>query len=273
MSRAVIHAICLLLLLSYSSIASTSLLLVRAISFTDVDKVYSYLSPDIKYFHGRLLFYGSIALVVGLIVVIGLPLLLLFEPFVNSKINFIKIKPLLDQFQGCYKDKFCYFASYYMIFRLMILGILEINETNSFISLYSLQIICLIMILIHVTVRPYNNNVLNFFDSFMLIVLVLFITLQIIETYHGLPSNTALGIAFVLVILPLFVFLLIVMYLNVQSIKKFIIYCISTIKLCKATKPDNIEINELDPTAEETGNEIVIVIDDNMRRNATVVDM
>ena len=273
LSRAVIHAICLLLLLSYSSIASTSLLLVRAISYTDVDKVYSYLSPDIEYFHGRHLFYGSIALVVGLIVVIGLPLLLLFEPFVNSKINFIKIKPLLDQFQGYYKDKFRYFASYYMIFRLMILGILEINETNSFILLYSLQIICLIMILIHITVRPYNNNVLNFFDSFMLIVLVLFITLQIIETYHGLPSNTALGIAFVLVILPLFVFLLIVMYLNVQSIKKFINYCISTIKLCKATKPANIEINELDPTAQETGNEIVIVIDDNMRRNATVVDM
>ena len=106
LSRAVIHAICLLLLLSYSSITSTSLLLVRAIRFTSVDKVYSYLSPDIEYFHGRHLAYGLIALVIGLIFVIGLPLLLLLEPFVNSKINFIKIKPLLDQFQGCYKDRF-----------------------------------------------------------------------------------------------------------------------------------------------------------------------
>ena len=273
LSRAVIHAICLLLLLSYSSIASTSLLLVRAISFTDVDKVYSYLSPDIEYFHGRHLVYGTIALFVGLVVVIGLPLLLLFEPFVNSKINFIKIKPLLDQFQGCYKDKFRYFASYYMIFRLMILGILEINETNSFISLYSLQIICLIMILIHVTVRPYNNNAVNFFDSFMLIALVLFVTLQIIETYHGLPSNTALAMAFVLVILPLFVFLLIVVYMNIQNIKILIVYCISTIKLCKATRPANNEINGMQSTAQETGNEMVVIIDDNMRRNATVVDV
>ena len=47
----------------------------------------------------------------------------------------------------------------------------------------------------------------------------------------------------------------------------------STIKLCKATKPSNIEINELHPTAQETGNEIVMIIDDNMRRNSKVVDM
>jgi len=123
-SRAVIHAICLLLLLSYTSIASTSLLLMRSIKFTNVDKVYSYLSPDIEYFHGRHLIYGLVAIVTGLIIVIGLPLLLLLEPFLNSKINFIKIKPLLDQFQGCYKDKYRYFASYFMIFRLIVLGIL-----------------------------------------------------------------------------------------------------------------------------------------------------
>ena len=97
-SRAVIHSICLLLLLSYSSIASTSLLLVRALTFTNVDKVYSYLSPDIGYFHGRHLVYGLMAILIGLVIVIGLPLLLLLEPFLNSKINFIKIKPLLDQF-------------------------------------------------------------------------------------------------------------------------------------------------------------------------------
>ena len=28
----------------------------------------------------------------------------ILEPFLNSKINFAKIKPLLDQFQGCYKE-------------------------------------------------------------------------------------------------------------------------------------------------------------------------
>ena len=41
-----------------------------------------------------------------IVFVVGFPLLLLLEPFLNSKINFIKIKPLLDQFQSCYKDKY-----------------------------------------------------------------------------------------------------------------------------------------------------------------------
>ena len=86
--------------------ASTSLLLLRSLRFHGIDKVYSYLSPDIEYFHGRHLAYGIVALLCTVTIVIGLPLLLTLEPFLNHKINFIKIKPLLDQFQGCYKDRF-----------------------------------------------------------------------------------------------------------------------------------------------------------------------
>ena len=257
-SRAVIHAICLLLLLSYSSIASTSLLLVRAITFTGVDQIYSYLSPDIEYFHGRHLVYVLIAIIIGIIIVIGLPLLLLLEPFLNSKINFIKIKPLLDQFQGCYKDKFRYFASYFLIFRLMILGIVAINQPNSFITLYSLQAICILMILIHVTVRPYNNDHLNFFDSFMILILVLVISLQIVEAYHGFSPDAALGMAFVLVILPLFVFLLTVMHLQFENIKKLIVYFISAIKSSKnAENPINAEATEM--------HQCEIIVDQNTR--------
>ena len=244
-SRAVIHAICLLLLLSYTSVASTSLLLVRAIGFTNVDKVYSYLSPDIEYFHGCHLIYDLVSFIALLVIVIGLPLLLLLEPFLNSKINFIKIKPLLDQFQGCYKDKFRYFASYFMIFRLIILGILVVNQTNPFIALYSLLVVCLVVALIHVTVKPYNNDILNFFDSFMLVIVVLVITLQIVEIYRGFPSNAILGVAFVLVILPLVVFLLIVAYLNVERTKNFIIHCVSVIKSSNNTEATDTEAVEM----------------------------
>ena len=52
-SRGIIHVICYLLLLSYTSVATTSLLLLRSLTFDNVDKVYTYLSPDIEYFHGR----------------------------------------------------------------------------------------------------------------------------------------------------------------------------------------------------------------------------
>ena len=72
----------------------------------DVDKIYTYLSPDVEYLHGWHLVYVIVALLFALIIVIVLPLLLALEPFLNSKINFVKIKPLLDQFQGSFKDKY-----------------------------------------------------------------------------------------------------------------------------------------------------------------------
>ena len=98
-SRGIIHVICLLLLLSYTSIASTSLLLMRPLTFYDINKVYTYLSPDIEYFHGCHLayrVYGIVALLCTLFIAIGLPFLLTLEPLLNHKIYFIKVKPLLD---------------------------------------------------------------------------------------------------------------------------------------------------------------------------------
>ena len=89
--RCIIRVICLLLLLSYTSIASTSLQLLQPFKFASIGETYTYLSPRIKYFHGRHALYGSIAAVCELFILIGLPLILLLEPIVNSKINFIKI--------------------------------------------------------------------------------------------------------------------------------------------------------------------------------------
>ena len=257
LSRVFIHGICLLLLLSYTSIASTTLLLIRSIRFTNFDKVYSYLSPDIEYFHGRHLIYVLIACLTGLVIVIGLPLLLSLEPFINGKINFIKIKPLLDQFQGCYKDKFRCFASYYMIFRLIILTIVVINATNNFVTLYLMLVSCSLMMYIHITVRPYTNNVLNLLDSFMLLILMLVISLLIIETYHGLESIATLVITTILIIMPLLAFLVMIVHLHLKNIKKFAVYCINTIR--KQTKPadhptantENIELRDHDTVVDQ----------------------
>ena len=240
LSRVVIHGICLLLLLAYTSIASTTLLLVRSIRFIDIDKVYSYLSPDIEYFHGRHLFYVLVAILTGLVIVIGLPLLLSIEPFINSKINFIKIKPLLDQFQGCYKDNFRYFASYYMIFRLIVLTVIVIDATNIFVTLYLLLVSCSLMMFIHLAIRPYVSNVLNLFDSFMILNMILVISLLIIETYRGFQSSATLAITIVLIIMPLLAFLIMVVYLHIASIKKLAGYFISAIrKPVKSADNDN----------------------------------
>ena len=105
-SRGAIRSICFILILAYTSIADTSLQLLRHVKFTNTNDLYTYLSPDIKYFTGRHIIYVIIAILFELVIVVGLPVILLFEPYVNHWINFTRIKPILDQFQGCYRDKY-----------------------------------------------------------------------------------------------------------------------------------------------------------------------
>ena len=59
------------------------------INFEDIN-VYTYLSLDIEYFHGRHLAYVIMAITFKITVVIGLPLLLLLEPsnHCNCLINY-----------------------------------------------------------------------------------------------------------------------------------------------------------------------------------------
>ena len=265
-SRGIIRAICFLLLLSYTSMATTSLLLMRSLTFVNVDNFYTYLSPNIQYFHGRHLAYGIVAIIFALLIVIGLPLLLLLEPFLNGKVNFIRIKPLLDQFQGCYKDKYRWFAAYYMICRLIIISIIIANLSEAFISRYLLITATTIMALIHLLVRPYADNILNISDGAVLQLLILIAVLPLFEYFDTFDSSLVIGIAFVLVIVPLVQFIVIKVFTSKQTLKAI------TKKTIKQFSSQNFTQQKL------SANGAVIsftdlVIDDNMRKNAVICEM
>ena len=262
-SRGIIHVICLLLLLSYTSMASTSLLLIRSLRFHGIDKVYTYLSPDIEYFHGRHLTYGIVALLCTVIIVIGLPLLLTLEPFLNHKINFIKIKPLLDQFQGCYKDRFRCFAGYYMICRLVIITIVITNSSNDVVANYMLIVTCGIIALIHVIIKPYNNELLNKLNG---IILHLIIFAAALPLFDDFDSPLVITIAFVLTILPLFKFLAMTLYLHKDDIKKIITHFSFRYESLNTTN-DDVNNDETPIT------EFYNIVDDSKRVNATICDM
>ena len=193
-SRCIIRVICLLLLLAYTSLASTSLQLLRPLYYHDTDDAYVYLSPSIKYFTGRHAAYGTMACVCGLIIVIGFPLLLFLQPFLRGTINFIKIKPLLDQFQGCYKNQYHWFAAYYLFCRILIIGIAFANN-----ALYYLQTVGIVIIMIHVWIQPYKSDTLNVIDGIILLTMILTINLG---SYTFIRSTTTL-LVIALVIFPL----------------------------------------------------------------------
>ena len=226
-SKGIIRAICLILTLTYTAIASTSLQLLRQLKFTDIDEVYCYLSPDIRYFTGRHIAYVVIALLYEALIVGGLPLLLLLEPFINYRINFTKIKPLLDQFQGCYKDKCRWFASVYLLCRQVILVTLIIDFSNENVALYLLITICLLTTLVHSMMQPYKNEALNKYDGFILLLLMLVVSLQmaVLSESFSFTNTIILVVAYGLMILPLLVFSSMTLYMKYPHYFKMVLNC------------------------------------------------
>ena len=262
-SRRIIHVICLLILLSYTSIASTSLMLMRPLTFHDIDKVYTYLSPDIEYFHGRHSAYGIVALLCIISIVAGLPLLLTLEPFLNRKFNFTKIKPLLDQFQGCYKDKYRCFAGYYMICRLLIITIVIAKSADDFVANYILIVVCGITEFIHVMVKPYNKELLNKLD---IIILALIIFIMVLSLSDDFDSPFVITIAVMLVILPLLILIAITLFLHKHNLRKMI-ERIEQFAL-KDKSPSNNDVSKNEMPVREFD----LVVDDSMRENNTIFD-
>ena len=253
--RGIIHVICLLLLLSYTSMASTSLLLMRPLKFHDIDKVYTYLSPDVEYLYGRHLAYSIVALLCAISIVIGLPLLLILEPFLNHKINFVKIKPLLDQFQGSYKDKWRCFAGYYMVCRLFIIVIVIANSSNYFTTSYILITVCGMIALIHLMIKPYaNNEMLNKFDGLILQLIGYIAALPLLE------NSDSPVVIFILITLPLLTFVAMVLFLNRYNVKKIITYFINKIE---STGNDYARVTNNGASNEtELGKFKTIIVDD-----------
>ena len=258
--RGIIRTICFLVLMSYTSVTTTSLLLLRSLTFDNVDKVYTYLSPDIQYCHGRHLPYFIVAVLCTLVIVIGLPLILLLEPILNHKINFTRIKPLLDQFQGCYKDKYRGFAAFYMICQIVIITIISaIPSTNIFFqNLLIFSSVILAFILIYV-LKPYQHKILNIFDGLILLLVVLPTLIQLIN--QQLSTATII----IVMILPLIFFIVLELIVHKETIKTITTKIAAHFKTKPAsTTNDNNEVPMGD---------IGIIIDDNMRKNATICEM
>ena len=200
--RYIISVICVLLLLSYTSLASTSFQLLRPTHYPGFNGLYVYISPEMRYFNNRHSFYGVVAFC-GMILAIGFPVFLLLEPLVLSRwFNFVKVKPLLDMFQGCYKDGYRFFAAYYLICRQVIIVIVYFGNDDYYEMLYYLQTACVVIAMLHIWIQPYTDSFLNAFDGIVLLTIVLTVNAN---TFTFLSSATSV-IIIVLILLPLIVF-------------------------------------------------------------------
>ena len=148
-----------------------------------------------------------------------------FMHFLSQKIPISKIKPLLDTFQGCFKDNLRFFAGLYFVYR----GIAPFvnSVTSSLGTAYITYEICLILILaLHALFQPYQKRVHNVIDTLLFTNLLLINSITCIHYYlfqsqekrHTIKEKIVdtVAVQMTLIYLPFFI---VVLYLLVIGCK------------------------------------------------------
>jgi len=178
---------------------------------------------------------------------------------------------LLDQFQGCYKDKYRCFAAYYMICRIVIILLFIVKIFDDFTNQYLLLIACVLMGLIHLIVKPYLNTFNNVFDGAILLLNVIISVLPMVEFVDN--YTFVVVITYLVKILPISSFIVIQLLLHKNEIISGIKYWANNaIKFLSKKFLHQINYNAVSTDDIEVPiNEFETIIDDSVRRNVTVV--
>lgn len=212
------HAICLLILVSYTSMTYTSFQILRPIKIGSGTFVYS--DPDIPYFHPiKHLPFAVVAIFIEVFVSLPICFLLLLAPCLSrsKRVNLVKLrlKPIVDEFQACYKDEHRWFAGFYFLARQMmylayIIPQQVLPQSNSL-----LHYVCVLVLLVQTTVRPYKTQFwyLNIIDTFLLTDILL-LALFPINSYLNNASSLPLLVRKLQMVSPYFLILLPSLYIT-----------------------------------------------------------
>ena len=209
----------LFLQLSYTTMASVSLQLLRGAEYKGVDGVYVYLSPHLKYFEGRHAAYATIAILCGLVLIVGLPVLLLIHPFIKKYIkgrNRYRLRLLhltLDHFQAGYKEKYEWFAAYYLLCRLVIMMIAYFGNSGYSNMVYYIQTASVVIVMNHICFQPYKSSAVNKLDTIVLLIMLLLISLN----NFNFSKSATVGLILTLVVFPLLLSLIFGLILKLHN--------------------------------------------------------
>ena len=209
-----IHAIALLILFSYSSLAFVSFEILKPIKIYNETMVY--IDPDLKYFHKPHLPYALTAIFMELFVILPICFLLLFEPLLSRRLNLVKLKlkPIVDDFQASYRPECRWFAGFYFLARQLVYIANTIPQITGEQSLppqenIIFQYLNAVILIVHVSFQPYKLKWLNVLDTLLLsdILIISFININLPFTFQKVslyilifcPSLYLLGALIILI--------------------------------------------------------------------------
>ena len=207
--NSVVKAISLLALLSFTTLTNASFNIITPIKFNSLDISFVKIQPSTKYLDPKehLPWWIIAVLIIG-VLVIPFTLFLFVAPFLVRCINLTKIKPFLDEFQSCYKDKYRWMAGYYFLCRIILFLALtgSVAEREKF--QYTAMILSIFVLIFHMLLQPYQDKWLNVIDSILLADLVFVAVLYNISSeilFHEITGGESLRqfFTYLLVIIPL----------------------------------------------------------------------
>jgi predicted outer membrane repeat protein len=186
-----IHAICLLILFSYTSLSHTSFQVLRPVVIGGT--VYVQASPDTRYFHPKHhLPYALFALAIEIFITLPICILLTLAPFLSKFqcVNFVKLRlmPILDGFQACYRPKYRWFAGFYFLARQLMFLASIIPQQDLVQSNLALICISTVVLLIHTSFQPYKERWLNILD-------MVFLTDILLSSVYASTSATSIQVS------------------------------------------------------------------------------
>ena len=101
-----------------------------------------------------------------------------------------RFKPLFDSFQGCFKDKFRFFASMLFLCRFIVSMTYAVSLNP--VSLYvSIEVLIIIILCLHAWAQPYERRFYNILDAFMYTNLAIVNALSLFNYYWiSNPTNS-----------------------------------------------------------------------------------
>ena len=230
-NKSVIHGMCAFLVLCFAKINALAFGILKS---ADISHINGMKFKRVVYFQGSLRYFGdplyvvyAIGSIFAIVTVIIIPtLILLFHPimiavsryfkwgdtkcviFINKLLFIHKLKPVLDSFQGDYKDNFSFFAGLHsFLYRIIFFSIIVTTSGSDLVLLMIAFFI--IILLIHTLTMPFQRYIDN--ASYSLIY-ILMPTIVIIEYYLFSTGKSSPGLIWLEIILLLLPFACVILF-------------------------------------------------------------
>ena len=187
------QGICVLIMISFWSLASTSIQVITPVYLPGLNETRVNLQPDLLYLHGQHIVLWIISVII-LLFLLCLMIVLILSPFVHFITCSLRIKPILDEFQSCYRDNIRWYGGVY--FCCWILLQVVIITSNCLI----VSTLIIIFTVTHCLIQPYSQKWLNIMDGVLLGCLSITSSLLTYDNNHG---NSRKVMIYMFTLLPL----------------------------------------------------------------------